>query len=164
MDSLIMLVVVTGVLLVAGAAGVRWLRPWTVALRGGLAAMFVMTGVSHFTSMRAELISMVPAGLPEPELLVSLTGALELAGAAGLLWARTAPLAAACLAALLIVLFRANMYAATQGISSSAGSLVTRGLIQVVYIAAALTIVVTALRARRDRRAAVRQISVSEPA
>ena len=115
MEPLIMLVAVTAVLLVAGAAGVRWLRPWPVAVRGGLAAMFVMTGVSHFTGMRAELVSMVPAGLPEPELLVSLTGVLELAGAAGLLWARTAPLAAACLAALLIALFPANIYCGVPG-------------------------------------------------
>jgi uncharacterized membrane protein len=52
--------------------------------------MFVMTGVAHFVKMRAELVSMVPPGLPAPGLLVTVTGVLELAGAAGLLWARTA--------------------------------------------------------------------------
>ena len=85
MEPLVVLVLVTLVLLAAGAAGVRPLRPPVVALRGGLAAMFVLTGAAHFVGMRAELISMVPPGLPAPGLLVTVTGLLELAGAAGLL-------------------------------------------------------------------------------
>lgn len=155
MEPLIMFVVVTGVLLVAGAAGVRWLRPWPVALRGGLAAMFVMTGISHFTGMRDELVSMVPAVLPAPEALVTLTGVLELVGAAGLLWSRTAPWATAGLTAMLIAIFPANAYAASQGITSSAGDLVTRGAIQVVYVAATLTVLVAEVRARRRARRTV---------
>ena len=39
--------------------------------------MFVLTGVSHFVGMRADLISMVPPALPEPALLVTLTGILD---------------------------------------------------------------------------------------
>jgi uncharacterized membrane protein len=58
-----------------------------VALRGGLAALFTTTGVAHFVGMRAELISMVPPELPEPGLLITITGVMELAGAAGLLLA-----------------------------------------------------------------------------
>jgi hypothetical protein len=50
---LIVLVVVTLLLFAAGAAGVRGLRPWSVALRGGLAAVFGVTGVAHVVGMRA---------------------------------------------------------------------------------------------------------------
>ena len=83
MTPLVVLVVVTVALRAAGAAGVRRLGSWPVALRGGLAAMFVVTGGSHFVGMRADLISMVPPMLPEPGLLVTITGVLELAGRPG---------------------------------------------------------------------------------
>ncbi|MGG3623207.1 hypothetical protein ABES25_06540 [Bacillus gobiensis] len=47
--------------------------------------MFVLTGVIHFVGMREELISMVPPTLPNPGLIVTITGLLELAGAVGLM-------------------------------------------------------------------------------
>ena len=76
----------------------------------GLAAMFVLTGVAHFVGKRAELVGMVPPFLPAPELLVTVTGVLELAGAAGLVWSRTAPWVAGSLSALLVAMFPANVY------------------------------------------------------
>ena len=138
MAPLITLVAVTAALLVAGAAGVRALRPWPVAVRGGLAAMFTLTGVVHFAWMREELIAMVPPALPAPELLVTLTGVLELAGAVGLLIPRTAPWAAAGLAALLVVMFPANVHAALEGTGTP---LLPRTLMQLVFLAAALAVV-----------------------
>jgi uncharacterized membrane protein len=156
MAPLIALVVVTLALLAAGAAGVRRLKPWPVALRGGLAAMFLLTGGAHFIGMRAELISMVPPGLPDPALLVSITGVLELAGAAGLLLSRTAPLAAGALAALLVVMFPANVYAAVAGIATSwEDALVPRTLLQLVFVGAALAVVAAHVRGRRRSRSAV---------
>lgn len=85
MEPLIVLIGVTMVILVAGAAGVKRLRPWPVALRGGVAAMFMLTGTVHFVWMRKELISMVPPFLPNPGFIVTLTGLLEWAGAIGVL-------------------------------------------------------------------------------
>ena len=67
MAPLVALVAVTAILLAAGTAGVRRLRPWPVAIRGGLAAMFVLTGVAHFVGLREEMVAMVPPGLPAPE-------------------------------------------------------------------------------------------------
>ena len=159
MVPLIVFVVVTLALLAAGAAGVGRLRPWPVALRGGLAALFLTTGVAHFVGMRAELISMVPPELPEPGLLITITGVLELAGAAGLLLARTAPWAAGGLAALLVAMYPANVHAAVQGIATGPESaLLPRTLIQILWLAAAVAIVVSAVRDRRPaaqrRRAA----------
>ena len=150
MAPLVALVVVTLVLLAAGAAGVRALRPWPVALRGGLAAMFVLTGLAHFVGMRAELVAMVPPALPAPELLVTVTGILELAGAAGLLWQRTAPWAAGGLAVLLVVMFPANVHAALAGLATSTGDqLGVRTAMQVVFLAAAVAVLAHHLRIRR---------------
>ncbi len=155
MTPLIVLVVVTAVLRAAGAAGVRRLRRWPSALGGGLAAMFLVTGGSHFVGMREDLIAMVPPVLPEPGLLVTVTGVLELAGAAGLLWRRTAPWAAGGLAALLVVMFPANVHAALAGLTvggDAAMPLLPRTLLQVVFLAATLTVLASHLRARRRVR------------
>lgn len=152
MAPLIVLVVVTLGQLAAGAAGVRPLRSWPIALRNALAAMFLFTGVSHFVGMRADLISMVPPALPQPGLLVTITGLLELAGAVGLLLPRTTPWAAGGLAALLIAMFPANVYAALEGLTISgepAMALVPRALLQLLFLAVTLTVLSTHLRGRR---------------
>src|SRR4029077_20262934 len=72
---------------VLGAAGlVESAASWSGALRFGLAAMFTFTAIAHFTSRtRLEMIRMVPPQLPQAPLLVTLTGILDFAGAAGLL-------------------------------------------------------------------------------
>ena len=166
MAPLIVLVVVTLVLRAAGAVGVRRLGSWPVALRGGLAAMFVLTGLSHFGGMRADFISIVPPALPAPELLVTVTGVLELAGAAGLLLPRTAPWAAGGLAALLVAIFPANVYAAVEGLmltGAPAMALVPRTLLQLVFLTAALVVLAALVRDRRRARGAVDDISTRPP-
>lgn len=150
MEPLIVLVVVTLVLRAAGAIRFSGLQSWRNALRGGLAAMFVMTGVVHFVGMRAEMIEMVPPGLPAPELLVTVTGVLELFGAAGLLWSRTAPWAAGALALMLVAMFPANVYAAVSGLASDPmEALLPRTVIQVIFVAATLAVAIPAFLARR---------------
>lgn len=150
MEPLITLVAVTAALLGAGALGVRALRSWPVALRGGLAAMFTLTGVVHFVGMRQELVAMVPPALPAPELLVTITGVLELLGAVGLLIPRLAPMAAGGLAVLLVVMFPANVHAALEGTGTP---LLPRTAMQVVFLAAALAVVVHHARTRRTQAA-----------
>ena len=153
MEPLIALVGVTLALRIAGAVGVRRLRSWPVALRGGLATMFVMTGMAHFIGLRAELISMVPPALPNPGLLGTITGLLDLAGAVGLLLRPTAPWAAAGLTALLVGLFPANAYAALNNITTSpADALVPRTLMQLVFLAATVAVLASSVRGRRLRR------------
>lgn len=156
MEPLIVLVIVTLGLFAVGAAGVRWLRPWPVALRGGLAAMFVLTGVAHFAGMRAELIAMVPPGLPAPGLLVTVTGVLELAGAVGLLWTWSAPWAAGGLSALLVAMFPANVYKAladpTLRLDDQLGP---RSAVQLVFLAATLAVLGHHVRAHRRARSPV---------
>ena len=83
MEPLIALVAVTPTLAVIGVVGVRSLRPLADPLRFGLAVMFAMTGTAHFVGMRDELVAMVPPALPNPALLVTLTGAAELVAVGG---------------------------------------------------------------------------------
>jgi uncharacterized membrane protein/quinol monooxygenase YgiN len=119
---------------------------WPNALRRGLAAMFLLTGVSHFLGLREDLIAIVPPALPAPWLLVTLTGVLELAGAAGLLWRRSAALSAAGLTALLVAIFPANIYAAVSELQfdgEPAADLPLRAGLQVIYIAAAVAVLIT---------------------
>ncbi|AJY77011.1 DoxX family protein [Paenibacillus beijingensis] len=141
MEPLIVLVVVTLAILVAGIAGVSRLRPWPVALRGGLAAMFILTGSVHFVYMRTEIIRMVPPILPYPDLIVTITGVLELAGAIGLLWRPTVTWAAGGLSLLLIAMFPANLYMAINGLATSPeDELIPRTLMQILFLSVSLTV------------------------
>jgi uncharacterized membrane protein len=88
---------------------------WQAATRVGLAAMFVFTGMAHFTSTRRDLIRMVPPQLPNPSGVATLTGIAELAGAAGLVIPWTSRWAAYALIVLLVAMFPANIYAARTG-------------------------------------------------
>ena len=101
---------------VLGAVGlVDSATSWSGALRFGLAAMFVFTAIAHFTSRtRLEMIRMIPPQFPQPEFLVTLTGILEFAGAAGLLTPGFTRPAAYCLMALLLAMFPANVRAARE--------------------------------------------------
>jgi uncharacterized membrane protein len=96
-----------------GWLGVDYVGGWPQAVAVGLAVMFVMTGVAHFVpAMRRDMIAIVPPRLPAAGLLVTITGVLELLGAAGLLYPPTRVAAAMCLFVLMLVMFPANVYAA----------------------------------------------------
>jgi uncharacterized membrane protein len=137
----IVLVISTLVLKILGLAGVALLNSWTWCLRGGLALMFLSTASAHWGKRRGELVAMVPRAFPNPELLVSATGVLEILGAFGLLIPAIAPVAAACLAMLLVSLFPANIRAAREGLTIGgrpATALPLRTLLQLVFIVAVL--------------------------
>src|SRR5664279_43202 len=106
-------------LMIVGRLRNNGLRRLPVALRGGLTAMVLLTGASHFVGMRAELVAMVPPVLPAPELLITLTGVAVGDGAIGLLWRPSATAASAGLSALLIGMFPANVYAALSGLETA---------------------------------------------
>ncbi|PRX45879.1 putative membrane protein [Prauserella shujinwangii] len=140
----------------AGLLGVTPLRGWLPALRGGLAAMFTVTGVTHFVVLRDDLIAMVPPALPRPDLLVTLTGVLELCGAAGLLYRRTVPWAAGGLTALLLAMLPANVHAALEGLTlggEPVTPLVPRVLLQVVFGTATTAVLWLSVRERSRRGA-----------
>jgi uncharacterized membrane protein len=139
MIPFIVLVIATLLLKVVGLAGVDLLNSWTVCLRGGLALMFLFTASAHWGKRKGDLVAMVPSALPRPDLIVSATGVLEILGAVGLLIPAIAPVAAACLAMLMIALFPANIRAARQGLTIGgrpATALPVRTLLQLVFLAA----------------------------
>lgn len=141
MIPFIVLAVSTLLLKVVGVAGVDLLNSWTWSLRGGLALMFLFTASAHWGKQRRDLVTMVPSAFPRPDLIVSATGVLEMLGAAGLLIPAIAPVAAVCLAMLLISLFPANIRAAREGLTIGgrpATALPLRTLLQLVFIAAVL--------------------------
>src|SRR2546425_683145 len=117
------------------------LDSWIICLRGGLAAMFLLTASAHWGKRRPDLIGMVPSAFPRPDLIVTMTGLLEILGAVGLLFPATASVAAVFLAGLLIAMFPANVRAALQGLTiggKTATRLPLRTFLQIVFIAALL--------------------------
>jgi uncharacterized membrane protein len=141
MIPLISLLLGTATARLVGFAGIDALDNWQMSVRAGLAGMLLLTGSAHWGRRRAELIAMVPERLPRPGLLVSLTGALELAGAAGLMVSGTAPYAAVGLALLIVAMFPANVSAARRGLTLD-GRPVTplpqRTALQALFVAAAV--------------------------
>ena len=126
-----------------GWLGVDYVDSWPQAVAVGLAAMFVMTGVAHFVpAMRRDMIAIVPPRLPAAGLLVTVTGALELLGAAGLLYPPTRVAAAVCLFVLMLVMFPANVYAARMPNppKSMTSRLDVRTAEEIVYLGAAVVI------------------------
>ena len=126
---------------VAGRVGIlAAAATWNGALRYALAAMFAFTAMSHFLPRtRPDLVRMVPPGLPNAPMLVTITGLFELAGACGLLIPATARQSAWALIALLAALFPANVYAARSRLSIAgrpATPLVFRLPLQLFWMAA----------------------------
>lgn len=141
MAPLIILVIATLVARFVGTRSAVGAQSWPPALRVGLAAMFVATGCAHFVGMREDLIAMVPPDLPSPGLLVTLTGILELAGAAGLVWRRTTHLAAAALGLMMVAMFPANVHHALNGtITEWTDHLVPRTILQILFVAATVIV------------------------
>src|SRR5215475_100944 len=90
---------------------------WILSLRAALAAMFLLTASAHWGKRRPDLVRMVPPQFPNPSLLITLTGILELLGAAGLLIPATARAAGTALAILLVAMFPANVYAVRHNVT-----------------------------------------------
>lgn len=76
--------------------------------RVALIIIFAFAGVMHFVSPRT-FIGIVPPWMPRADLLVALSGAAEIAGAAGLAWTRTRYWAGWGLIAMLVAVFPANI-------------------------------------------------------
>ena len=109
------------------------------ALRFALAVMFAFTALSHFLPRtRSDLIRMVPPSVPNPGLMVTLTGVCEVLGAIGLLVPRTRRTAAVALILFLVAVLPANIHAARTGATLGGAPvtpLVPRVALQACFIA-----------------------------
>ncbi|MFI5715972.1 hypothetical protein [Nocardia sp. NPDC051750] len=121
--TLMLFVAPTLVLRLLGVLGVQRFATWRDAAAHGLAFLFTMTGLAHFmpdsvTVMPShnDLAAMVPSAIPFAHFAVYATGVLELAGAAGLIFTAGRRWAGIGLAALLVVMIPANIYAAVEDI------------------------------------------------
>jgi uncharacterized membrane protein len=138
---LLLLVAALLALRAAGALGVSPLADWHTAARFALVVMFAFTAAAHFGRQKDSLVRMVPNWIPWPRRVVAVTGVLELLGALGLLLSITAPLAAICLAVLLVAMFPANVKAAREQVTldnKPATPLWFRTLVQVIFLATLL--------------------------
>lgn len=112
MAPLIALIVLFTAFFVAGLLGVDFFAGWLTPLRFALAGMFLLTASAHWGKRRPDLVRMVPPAFGNAGTWVTITGVLELLGAAGLLIPSTARYAAIGLTLLLFAMFPANLYAA----------------------------------------------------
>jgi uncharacterized membrane protein len=138
MAPLIVLVAAFLIFLGLGRVGVKAFEGWHTAARFAFAAMFLLTASAHFASQRQDLIRMVPPVFPRPDLIVTVTGILEILGAIGLMVPRTWRAAAWCLALLLVAMFPANVYAALHGLTlmgKPVTALPARTALQIFYVA-----------------------------
>ena len=143
MAPLIALLLGTLAARLVGYLGVDYVDGWPSAVAVGLALMFVVTGVAHFVNpLRRDLIAIVPPRFPAPALLVTVTGVLELLGAAGLVYPPLRPAAAIALGALMLAMFPANVYASRMPNPprSMTTRLPLRTVEQVVFVGAALVV------------------------
>ena len=118
---------------------------WWTSLRLALAGMFLLTASAHWGRRRADLIRMVPSAFARPDILVTVTGILEICGALGLLVPALAPYAALGLTLMLIAVFPANVNAARRELKIAGRqveSLVPRTLLQCVFLVATAAVFV----------------------
>lgn len=143
MAPLIVLVVLFALLSGLGYTGIPFAFGWWTALRVALAGMFLLTASAHWGKRRPDLIRMIPPVFPRPELIVTITGIIEILGAAGLLFPARARYAALALSGMLLAVFPANVHAARKQMSiagSPVPSLLPRTLMQIIFVAAAVAI------------------------
>lgn len=147
MAPFIVLVTLFGLLSVLGHFQMPIAFGWWTSLRFALAGMFLLTASAHWGKRRPDLIAMIPPVFPKPDVLVTVTGVLEIIGAVGLMLAATARYSALGLALMLLAVFPANVYAARMRLTiagSQVPALFPRTLLQIVFLTATVAIFVAA--------------------
>lgn len=110
---------------------------WVTSLCYSIATILCVTGVSHFTALRFDMLQMLPPPVPREMWVIYATGVLELLGALGFVYKRTRVLTGYCLIAFLICVFPANIYAVIHDVPFNGRAptpLPLRTAIQVVLI------------------------------
>jgi uncharacterized membrane protein len=108
-----------------------------------LSGMFLLTASAHWGKRRPDLIRMVPTVFPRPDLLVTVTGILEVLGAVGLTLPTVARYAALGLTLMLLAIFPANVHAARNRVTIAGRqveALLPRTLLQIVFLTATVAV------------------------
>jgi uncharacterized membrane protein len=116
---------------------------WWTSLRIALSGMFLLTASAHRGVRRPDLIRMIPSAFPRPDLLVTITGVLEVLGAIGMMFPATARIAAGALSVLLLAMVPANVRAAKLNLTIAGQRVPTLGVrtaLQIVFELALLSI------------------------
>jgi uncharacterized membrane protein len=143
MAPLIVLIVLFALFSVLGHFHIPASFGWWTSLRLALSGMFLLTASAHWGKRRPDLIQMVPRGLPRPDLLVTVTGILEILGAVGLMLPTTTRYAALGLSLMLLAVFPANVHAARKRLTIAGRqveALIPRMLLQIVFLSATLAV------------------------
>lgn len=149
MAPFIVLIALFGFFYMLGGVWLHAQFDWLTSLRLALAGMFFLTASAHRGKRRRDLIAMVPPAFPRPDLLVSVTGVIEIVGAVGLMLPTAAPYAALGLCFMLLAVFPANVHAARQHLSIAGRpveALFLRAVLQLVFLAATATVFVAGKR------------------
>jgi len=89
------------------------LADWHADARCAMALFFVIAGLSHFGRAHKGFVGMVPPWVPlDHELVINVTGVLEICGGVGLLVPFASRAAGVALILFLIAVYPANVYAA----------------------------------------------------
>ncbi|BFT71191.1 hypothetical protein [Paenibacillus sp. P36] len=123
---------------VLGLLGVSHFEGWHTPMQGAVAVMLLLTASAHWGKRRPDLIRMVPPAFPRPDLIVTVTGWLEIAAAIAILFPATSRIASICLMVLLIAMFPANVRAARHKLTiggEPTPSLPVRTVLQLVFLA-----------------------------
>ncbi|WP_192457451.1 hypothetical protein [Musicola keenii] len=142
---MIVIYVLSGALLLLELSTRTWLHGYakqhgwvlTDNLRIAVVLVLITTSSAHFSSLRYDLLAMLPPPIPREMWIISATGVIELLGAAGLLSVRWRSAACASLIVFLMSVFPANIYAALNDIPFSgrpATPLPLRTAIQILLI------------------------------
>lgn len=124
-----------------GQLGLSYFEGWQTSLQGAVAVMLLLTASAHWGTRRPDLIRMVPPVFSRPDLIVTVTGFLEIAGAICILIPSLSKAASIGLALLLALMFPANVIAARERLTIGGRpvpKLLQRTALQVIFVGAIL--------------------------
>jgi uncharacterized membrane protein len=124
-----------------GQLGLDYFDNWHTSLQAAIAAMLLIAASARAGQKKEDLIRMVPSIFPTPDLIVMITGLLEIAAAIGILIPALSRVVSICLAILFIAMFPANIKAAKEKLTmggKQVPSLWLRTIIQIIFIVAVL--------------------------
>lgn len=124
-----------------GQLGLSYFEGWQTSLQGAVAVMLLLTASAHWGTRRPDLIRMVPPVFSRPDLIVTVTGFLEVAGAICILIPSLSKAASIGLALLLALMFPANVIAARERLTIGGRpvpKLLHRTALQVIFVGAIL--------------------------